>query len=136
MAAIWNVGSLRILEAFVQTGVLPQTVFAELFTTEGGLIAGHPGTRRGPPERSIDFVPESVDCLWAAACYGANALDLAELAIEEGGHVAIGLGDYAYPELANGQPTNAEVIAAVAEIARRKGREIATPDEARARLDC
>ena len=134
MAAIWNVGSLRILEAFVLTGVLPDPIFAELFTTEGGLIAGHPGTRRGL-QALIDFVPDSVDCLWAAACYGANALDLAEAAIEQGGHVALGLGDYAYPEIGNGQPNNAEVIAAVVEIARRHGREVATPDEARARLE-
>jgi uncharacterized protein (DUF849 family) len=134
MAAIWNVGSLRILEALSRTGVLPHTIFAELFTTEGGLIAGHPGTRRGL-QALIDFVPDSVDCVWAAACYGANALDLAASAIEQGGHVAIGLGDYPYPEVGNGTPTNAEVIAAVAEIARRQGREIATPDEARIRLE-
>ena len=133
MAAIWNVGSLRLLEAFVETGVLPDTIFAELFTTEGGLIAGHPGTPRGL-EALIDFLPDSVDCLWAAACYGANAMPLVELAIERGGHVAIGLGDYAYPEIGDGAPTNAEVIAEVVSMARRKGREIATPAEARARL--
>lgn len=135
MAAIWNVGSLRLLEAFAQTGVLPNTIFAELFTTEGGLIAGHPGTLRGL-QALIDFVPLSVDCLWAAACYGANALELVEHAIEQGGHVAIGLGDYAYPEIGDGAPTNAEVIARVVSIARSKGREIATPAEARARLGC
>ncbi len=133
MAAIWNVGSLRLLEAFVETGVLPDTIFAELFTTEGGLIAGHPGTPRGL-EALIDFVPDSVDCVWAAACYGANAMPLVEVAIERGGHVAIGLGDYAYPEIGRGTPTNADVIAEVVSIARRKGREIATPVEARARL--
>lgn len=133
MAAIWNVGSLRLLEAFCSTGVLPQTIFAELFTTEGGLITGHPGTKRGL-QALIDFVPDSVDCVWAAACYGANALPLAEMAIEQGGHVAIGLGDYAYPELADGQPTNSEVVAAVVEIARLSGREVATPAEARVRL--
>jgi 3-keto-5-aminohexanoate cleavage enzyme len=133
MAAIWNVGSLRILEALAQTGVLPNTIFAELFTTEGGLIAGHPGTRKGL-QSLIDFVPESVDCLWAAACYGANAMELVEMAIEQGGHVAIGLGDYPYPEIGGGQPTNAEVIAAVVEIADRKGRAVSTADEARERL--
>ena len=61
-----------------------------------------------------------------------------EIAIARGGHVAIGLGDYAYPELGTsangGHPSNAEVVAAVVEIARRHGREIATPDETRARL--
>lgn len=133
MAAIWNVGSLRLLEAFAATGVLPRTVFAELFTTEGGLIAGHPGTRRGL-DALIDFVPSGVNCLWAAACFGANAFELVEYAIGRGGHVAIGLGDYAYPELGSGQPTNAEVIAAVVEIARRLGREVATPTEARTML--
>jgi len=133
MAAIWNVGSLRLLEAFCQTGVLPNTLFAELFTTEGGLLPGHPGTERGL-QALIDFVPESVDCVWAAACYGANALPLAEVAIAQGGHVAIGLGDYPYPELADGQPTNSEVVSAVVEIAKRYGREISTPAETRARL--
>ncbi len=137
MAAIWNVPSLRLLEAFCRTGVLPDTIFAELFTTEGGLIAGHPGTPAGL-QALIDFVPTSVDCVWAAACFGANALPLAEIAIARGGHVAIGLGDYAYPELGSdangGHPSNAEVVAAVAEIARRHGREVATPEETRARL--
>lgn len=133
MAAIWNVGSLRLLEAFCETGILPKTIFAELFTTEGGLISGHPGTPAGL-QALIDFVPERVDCVWAAACFGANALPLAERAIEQGGHVAIGLGDYAYPELAGGQPTNADVVAAVVEIAGRHGREVATPADTRARL--
>lgn len=133
MAAIWNVGSLRLLEAFCTTGVLPRTIMAELFTTEGGLLSGHPGTTRGL-DALIDFVPADVDCVWAAACYGANALPLAEHAIERGGHVAIGLGDYAYPELGDGTPTNAEVVAAVVEIARRVGREVATPDQTRGRL--
>lgn len=133
MAAIWNVGSLRLLEALVRTGVLPEPTFAELFTTEGGLIAGHPGTPAGL-QALIDFVPAGLDCPWAAACYGANALGLAEQAIEQGGHVAIGLGDYPYPELAGGKPTNADVVAAVVEIAARHGRSVASPARARARL--
>ncbi len=133
MAAIWNVGSLRLLEAFCETGVLPNTIFAELFTTEGGLISGHPGTPAGL-QALIDFVPARVDCVWAAACYGANALGLAEQAIEQGGHVAIGLGDHPYLELGGDPPTNARVVEAVVEIARRHGREIATPAETRARL--
>ena len=133
MAAIWNVASLRLLEAFVETGVLPRGIWAELFLTEGGLIAGHPGTRRGL-DALLDFLPESAECVWAVGCYGGSLLDIAEYAIERGGHVALGLGDFAYPELGSGEPRNAEVIEAVAEIARRKGRALATPDEARAAL--
>lgn len=133
LAAIWNVGSLRLLEALVLTGVLPRRIFAELFLTEGGLIAGHPGTPRGL-QALVDFVPQSFECHWAVACYGASNLELAQIAIEQGGHVAIGLGDYAYPELAGGQPTNAEVVAEVAAMARRAGRDLATPAEVRALL--
>lgn len=133
LAAVWNVGSLRLLEALARTGVLPRRIFAELFLTEGGLIAGHPGTPRGL-QALVDFVPQTIECLWAVACYGASNLELARIAIEQGGHVAIGLGDYAYPELAGGAPTNAEVVAEVVAIARRCGRAIATPAEVRERL--
>ncbi|MBW2496192.1 MAG: 3-keto-5-aminohexanoate cleavage protein [Deltaproteobacteria bacterium] len=133
MAAIWHVGSLRLLGAFAETGVFPRTTYAELFTTEGGLIAGHPGTPRGL-QALIDFLPENMSCVWAAACYGANALPLLDYAIERGGHAAIGLGDYPYPELGDGWPSNADLVAAVVEIARRHGREIATPAETRAIL--
>ena len=49
-----------------------------------------------------------------------------------GGHISIGLGDYPYTEL--GQPTNAELIAKVAEQARALGREVATVDDTREML--
>ena len=47
-------------------------------------------------------------------------------------HIAIGLGDYPYPELS--QPTNAELVARIVALARAMGREVATPAEARAML--
>ena len=54
-------------------------------------------------------------------------------AIISGGHVSIGLGDYDYPELQ--QPKNAALVTEVARLARLIGREVATPDEARAILN-
>ncbi len=53
-------------------------------------------------------------------------------AIEMGGHVAVGLEDYAYTEL--GAPTNADVVREVARLARAMGREAATPDDTREML--
>jgi uncharacterized protein (DUF849 family) len=53
-------------------------------------------------------------------------------AIAEGGHVAIGIGDYAYPEL--GQPTNADLVREIVHMAKLVGREVATPEEARQML--
>jgi uncharacterized protein (DUF849 family) len=49
--------------------------------------------------------------------------------IAQGGHISIGLGDYAYTEL--GQPTNADLVRRIGEIARELGREVATPAEAK-----
>jgi uncharacterized protein (DUF849 family) len=53
-------------------------------------------------------------------------------AIAEGGHVSIGIGDYDYPEL--GQPTNADLVREIVRMARLVGRDVATPDDARAML--
>jgi uncharacterized protein (DUF849 family) len=50
-------------------------------------------------------------------------------AIERGGDIAIGLHDYPYPEL--NFPTNAQLIARVADLGRSMGREVATTAEAR-----
>jgi len=133
MAAIWSVGSLRLLDALIATGSLAEPCYAELFCTEAGLLAGHPGTRRGL-EAYLDFLPPGRRVWWAVACYGASALELAEFAIERGGHVALGLGDYAYPELGKA-PTNADVVAAVAAVARRRGRKLAAPAELRIGLE-
>ena len=64
--------------------------------------------------------------------FGGNLFALAATIISLGGHISIGLGDYTYTEL--GQPTNAEIVARIAEIARELGREVASPQEAEAIL--
>ena len=49
--------------------------------------------------------------------------------MERGGHVAPGIGDYAYTEI--GSPTNAELVRRFADMSLAMGREIATPEETR-----
>ena len=58
-----------------------------------------------------------------------NILPVVTLAIERGGHLSPGIGDYYYPEL--GYPTNAALVRHIANMSRAMGREVATPDEAR-----
>jgi uncharacterized protein (DUF849 family) len=70
--------------------------------------------------------------VWSVIDYGGNLLRLAAAIIAAGGNISIGIGDYHYPEL--GQPTNAELVERVVAIARDVGREVATPDEAKAML--
>ena len=54
-------------------------------------------------------------------------------AVERGGHVRTGLGDN--PLLDGKVLTNAEQVERVVEMARRAGRELATPSDVRARLE-
>lgn len=127
----WNVSSVRLTQALTEMGLFPKdkTLFCEVSVYgEPYLGFGHPATIKGL-EAVIDFIPPEVDWRWSASVIGANGLSVLAAAIERGGDVAIGLHDYAYPEL--GYPTNAELIARVVDMAHAVGREVATPQEAR-----
>ena len=103
---------------------------AAQLTLSSSILAAHPGSVRGL-QALADFLPDA-PILWSVNNGGGNLLPLVAAAIERGGHIAIGLGDYAYPEL--GRPTNAELVREVARIARGCGRELATPAEVRKAL--
>jgi 3-keto-5-aminohexanoate cleavage enzyme len=128
MQALWNVSSVRATEAFVDMGIFTEPLYCEVVLTADWLLSGHPGTVKGM-QAMLDFMPTRQNWQWAVMCAGGNLLPLVAAALERGGHISIGLGDYAYPEL--GQPTNAQLVARVAQIAREVGREVATPREAR-----
>jgi uncharacterized protein (DUF849 family) len=129
-AVLWNVGSARLLGAFLELGVITAPVAAQL-TLSSSILSAHPGTLRGLSALA-EFLPTGVPIVWSVSNGGGNLLPLVAAAIELGGHIAIGLGDYAYPEL--GQPTNADLVREVARIARGCGRELATPARVRERL--
>ena len=97
----------------------------------GGIVGAHPCTNRGL-EALIDFMPPQRRIEWTVACKAGNLFNVASLALERGGHVAAGTGDYPYAEI--GGPTNAELVHRFAELGRAVGREPATTDEARAML--
>jgi uncharacterized protein (DUF849 family) len=99
--------------------------------TEGGILAGHPGTIKGL-EAFLDFIPQKDSWQWSVMSYGGNLFPIAAAAIERGGHVSIGLGDYHYRELEF--PSNARLVARISQLARDMGREIATPEETRRML--
>jgi 3-keto-5-aminohexanoate cleavage enzyme len=128
VAVLWNVSAIRVTAALVEAGLFDQPLYAEVVLTEGGLFAGHPGTVRGL-ESMIDLMPETPHFEWTVMCVGGNLFPLVGAAIERGGHIAIGLGDYPYSEF--GTPRNSELVERVALMARQVGREVATPTEAR-----
>jgi 3-keto-5-aminohexanoate cleavage enzyme len=129
--ALWNVANGRLMGRFIDAGLLKEPVLAVL--TLGGEEHpwGHPATSAGL-RAYVDNLPDR-RIEWTVLGHGANLVRLAPEIISLGGHISIGLGDYAYAEF--GRPSNAELVRRVAEIARTMGREVATPREAREMLE-
>lgn len=127
----WNIGFTRFASALLDMGLVDTPAYMLLLLTDGACIAGHPGTPEGL-RAHLDFLPKGGAVEWAVANYGGNLLPLAETIISRGGHIAIGIGDHAYGELE--YPSNARLIDEVVQIARKVGREIATPEEAKSIL--
>jgi 3-keto-5-aminohexanoate cleavage enzyme len=126
--ALWNVSSIRVTAAFVEAGLLEQPLYGGIVLSEGGLFAGNPGSVQGL-EAMVDFIPAHLQLHWSVMCVGGNLFPLVGATLERGGHIAIGLGDYPYPEL--GTPRNADLVERIAQMAREMGREVANPSEAR-----
>ncbi len=97
-------------------------------------VLGAPGAMPGTVKNLL-FLSESIPTgsTWSAAGIGRAEIPLAAVAIVMGGHVRVGLEDNL--RMPDGSPaSNPKLVEKVAAIAREVGREIASPDEARAIL--
>ena len=130
-AVCWNLGFTRQLLAFVDMGAIAEPVYLCFVLTGDALPAGHPCSRAGL-DAHLAALPAQRAIHWTVCCHGGNLLDLAPHIIAAGGHLSIGLGDWPHAEL--GAPTNADLVARVAELARHQGRAVATPAQARTLL--
>ena len=129
--ACWSIPFVRMLEPFFQMQLLDDPAYVLFVHTGGPVLGGHPATPAGL-RAFVDTLPPDRPIQWTVNGKPANILAIAAEAIQLGGHVAIGIGDYPYPEL--GLPTNVELVERVADLARSLGREVATPEETRAIL--
>jgi len=133
--AVYEPGFLRTSIAYHRGGKLPRGAFVKFyFAGDHNFLDGAPGYPLfGLPatERGLEAYLEMLDgseLPWAAAVMGGDvgACGMAKLAIERGGHVRVGLEDHASRTRA---PSNAELVAEIAAIARRAGRAVATPEQ-------
>lgn len=130
-AVCWNLSFTRQLLAFLDMGAIDEPLYLCFVLTGDTLPAGHPPTRAGL-EAHLACLPPDRDIHWTLCCHGGDLLALAPHVIAAGGHLSIGLGDWPYTEY--NTPTNAGLVGRVADMARRLGRELATPQEASALL--
>ena len=133
--ACFEPGFVRTVLAYHRAGRLPAGAFVKLYFggdfdylggRPGGASFGLPPTRKAL-EAYLEML-EGTDITWAVAVIGGDVVEtgMAEMALERGGHVRVGLEDYAGPRT----PTNVELVEEVTALARRVGRPVATPDEA------
>lgn len=124
----WTIPFVRTLDAFLEMGIVDEPAYLLFCHTEGGILGGHPATPAGL-RAFLDVMPHNRRIEWSVCCKEGNLFPLAMTAIQNGGHVAIGIGDYHYQEL--GAPTNAVLVTEIVRMAGLLGREVATPHEAR-----
>lgn len=139
--SIFEPGFLRTALVYHRAGRLPRGAFVKLYFGGDHSYLGA-GTARGvtfglpPTAKALEAYLELLDGCdlpWAVAVIGGDvvASGLARRALERGGHVRVGLEDYAGPDA----PSNAELVEQVAALARAVGRPVATPADAARLLD-
>jgi uncharacterized protein (DUF849 family) len=122
--SIFEPGFLRIALAYHAQHRLPPGKI-QLYFGGDALPFGLPPT--GASLEAYRAMLAGTELPWMVGVIGGDVTEtLAALAIERGGHVRVGLEDYAGPN----QPRNAELVRAVVAMAKRYGRPVATPAEA------
>ena len=139
--SIFEPGFLRTALVYHRRGRLPRGAFVKLYFggdasylgdgPASGVTFGLPPTVRAL-EAYLEML-DGADLPWAVAVIGGDVVGsgLARAALERGGHVRVGLEDYAGPR----RPSNVELVHEVMALAREVGRPVATPSEAARLLD-
>lgn len=124
--SIFEPGFLRVALAYHAVGRLPPAKI-QLYFGGPAVPFGLPPTRSSL-EAYLAMLEGSGLPWMVGVIAGDVSTTLAGLAIERGGHVRVGLEDYA----GAGEPTNERLIVQIAAMARERGRALATPAEAAA----
>jgi 3-keto-5-aminohexanoate cleavage enzyme len=127
--SIFEPGFLRLALGYQAAGALPAGALIKLYFSDG-----KPGFGLPPTLPSLDAYLALLDgsgLPWSAAVLGGDVLGtIAEEAVRRGGHLRVGLEDYAGPRT----PGNVELVQEAVALLRRLGRRPATIDEAAAIL--
>ena len=103
----WTIPFLRAAEALLEMGVFREPSYVQFSFCEGGILGGHPCTIDGALAFA-NMLPREKRIEWTVTCKEGNLLPAAAVALERGGHISTGIGDYIYPEL--DYPSNAKLI--------------------------
>jgi uncharacterized protein (DUF849 family) len=119
-------GFVKVALAYWQAGRMPAGALVKLYFGGERANFGLPPTL--PALEAYLSMVEPTGLPWSVAVLGGDvvASGLARLALERGGHVRVGLEDYAGPR----QPSNAELVSELVNLAKALGRPVATCGQA------
>jgi 3-keto-5-aminohexanoate cleavage enzyme len=129
---IYDAGHLDIALKLLKDGhVKPPLHFQFVLGVPGALSAS---------ARNLEFLIERLDelgaaCSWGVAGIGRHQLPMADLAITWGGNARVGLEDNIYLDKGVLAEGSAPLVARAFDLARARGRNVASVAEARALLD-
>lgn len=128
--SIFEPGFLRMVLGHLEAGTLPDHCKLQFYFSGPTSYFGLPAT-----DWALDTYLRllgDAPIPWMVGVPGGDVVEsgLAELAMERGGHVRVGLEDYGGPR----KPTNAALVAEVVTMAAKFGRPLATCDETRQAL--
>ncbi len=128
--SIFEPGFLRVALAYHEAGAIPPGALVKLYF---GGPRSHFGLR--PTEAGLGAYLEMLEgsgLAWSVAVLGGDVIEcgLAELALERGGHVRVGLEDFG----GEGQPTNIKLVERLVALAGQVGHPVANLAEAREQL--
>ena len=125
---IFDIGMIANAERLAREGVVREPLHFNI-------ILGVPGALPATPAHlmyAVSTLPE--DASWCAAAVGRAQRQIVALAIGLGGHVRVGFEDNVKLTRTTLAESNADFVAAAAEISRTHGRSIASPEQARTLL--
>jgi len=121
----FDVGMIDMALALAKDGLLDLPAHFDFVLGVPGAL----GARRSVLEFMRSELPEG--CTWTVAGVGRHQLPMAEIAIELGGNVRVGLEDNIYVSKGVLAKGSFELVERVVEMARKADRPVATPDQAR-----
>jgi len=124
----YDVGMINNARFLAELGHIEEPPYFQLVL---GVLGQIPAT--------VDNLIHMVRCLpegspWSVCAVGLDEFPMTTIAMIMGGHVRVGFEDNIYLSKGVRAKSNAELVEKVIRIAREHGREIATPEEARAIL--
>jgi 3-keto-5-aminohexanoate cleavage enzyme len=123
-------GFVRVLLRYAKAGRMPKGALVKFYFGGENANFGLPPTLPAL-EAYLDMIKDT-GLPWSVAVLGGDCVGsgMARLALERGGHVRIGLEDYAGPRT----PTNRELVEELVKLANAAGRPVADGDQAAAIL--